>query len=574
MEMPRPEHPNPQFQRSRWRNLNGAWQFAIDQENSGEEKGLFLPDHSLPSEIVVPFCPESRLSGIAHKDFLHGVWYKRNIVLSQEECSSHVFLHFGAVDYLCRVYINGILAGAHKGGYVSFQFDITKLVHPGENCIAVFAQDETRDPMIPSGKQSSRYESTGCYYTRTTGIWQTVWLEFTPQDYIERVEYEPASAGQSVTIRTWLHGSGIFRAEASFDGRPMGYAQAQTQGGETVLTLLLQEVHLWDIGQGNLYDLKLAFGEDRVQSYFAIRTICLKNGCFYLNQRPVFQRLVLDQGFYPDGIYTAPTDEALARDIDLSMKMGFNGARLHEKVFEQRFLYHCDRKGYMVWGEYPNWGLDHTDPMAIYAMLLEWLEILRRDRNHPSIIGWCPFNETGDLNDRKQYDELLRLVYRTTKAVDPGRPCIDSSGWFHVETDIFDVHNYDQEPTEFKEKYDRLATENVLFDNFPAGSSLLGRQQYAGEPVMVSEFGGIQWSRDAHGWGYGQAPVSEGEFRSRLKGLVDALLDNPRMMGFCYTQLTDVEQEQNGLYTYERQPKLDPAWVKRVVSRSAVIERT
>lgn len=568
MSIPRAEHPEPQFARAAWKNLNGLWQFEVDNGQSGVERGLAEVGHKLSMEIMVPFCPESDLSGVGIKDFMYGVWYKRAVDLTEEECAERVVLHFGAVDYACDVYVNGKKAGGHKGGYVSFQIDITDFVQPGKNEIAVFARDNTRDMMIPSGKQSSVYNSEGCFYTRTTGIWQTVWLEFTPKTYIERVEYTPDTEKSTLILRAFVKGTAALRAEAFYEGRSMGCAEAASAGGEILLLLPLRETHLWELGHGRLYDLQLTYGEDHVQSYFGLRSLRLDETRFYLNDKPTFQRLVLDQGFYPDGIYTAPSDAALEQDIDLSMAMGFNGARLHEKVFEARFLYHCDRKGYMVWGEYPNWGLDHTDPVSVYPILPEWLEVVQRDRNHPSIIGWCPFNETWARKDRRQYDDLLRLVYHVTKAVDPSRPCIDTSGWYHVETDIFDVHDYEQNPAVFKEKYDRLPQEGFLCDNAP----VRGQQTYTGGPAFVSEYGGIQWSTDSKSWGYGMAPASLEEFRSRLKGLTDAMLDNPRMLGFCYTQLTDVEQEQNGLYTADRQPKLDPAWVSSVLKRKAAVE--
>lgn len=576
MTIPRPEHPKPQFQRANWQSLNGPWGFEIDNTRSGLSRGFSAPDWTPSGTIIVPFCPESQLSGVAHKDFILGAWYQRSFHLTPAQCAQRTVLHFGAVDYSCQIFVNGTEIGSHQGGYVSFSLDITKAVHPGENIVTVSVQDDPRDPMIPTGKQSDRYASYDWYYTRTTGIWQSVWLEFTPHSYIRDVQYDTDVPSGTVVIRANLVGAGTFRAEVHYRGLLMGSSVTAAQGGEALLTIRLDEIHLWEPGHGRLYDVTLTFGEDQVASYFGLRSIGLNEQCFFINDSPVFQRLVLDQGFYPDGIYTAPTDEALARDIDLAMAMGFNGARLHEKIFEERYLYHCDRKGYLVWSEYPNWGLNHADPMAIYSILPEWLEEIQRDRNHPSIIGWCPFNETWDIDHKKQHDDLIRLVYRTTKALDPTRPCIDSSGNFHVETDIFDVHDYQQDPALFREHYDTLMQDGTLYDRLsaqPKYSQYKDRQIYRGEAVFLSEYGGIQWSMDESGWGYGQAPKNPDEFRSRLKGLTDALMDNGKMCGLCYTQLTDVEQEQNGLYTYDRKPKLEPAWVRSVFSRTAAIEQ-
>ena len=578
--IPRSEHPKPQFQRDNWVNLNGPWAFEIDQGRSGEARKLYAPDAKLQQEIIVPFCPESELSGIGYKDFMYGVWYQKKITLTDKQCAGNIFLHFGAVDYEAVVYVNGKKAGGHKGGYVSFKVDITSFINVGENVITVNAIDDTRNPMYPSGKQSADFYSNGCVYTRTTGIWQTVWLEFTPKAYIRNLRYETNAEEGLLLITATVEGTAAFRAEANYEGKPMGAVEMANATGEVKLALKVDEIHLWEVGCGRLYDLELTFGDDIVHSYFGLRSLELSGTKFLLNGKSVFQRLILDQGFYPDGIYTAPNDAALQKDIDMCMELGFNGARLHEKVFEERFLYHCDRKGYMVWGEYPNWGLNHADPAAIYSIMSEWLEELERDRNHPAIVGWCPFNETWDYNGNAQYKGLVGGIYRITKAVDPSRPCIDTSGNFHEETDIFDFHDYDQDPETFKAHYDLLMTEGVLFDRLSEDqlNRNANRQFYYGGPVFCSEYGGIRWApeyREGTGtgsWGYGEDVKGMEDFKRRFKGLTDALLDNDRIMGLCYTQLTDVEQEQNGLYTYDRRPKFDAAWIRGVMSRKAAIE--
>jgi len=576
----RTEHPKPQFQRDNWLNLNGVWGFEIDNARSGDARRLQDPDAVLSSSINVPFCPESKLSGVEHKDFMLGVWYQKKVELTAAQCENRVVLHFGAVDYECDVFVNGKKAGSHKGGFVSFCFDISHLIATGENVITVYARDDVRDGRIPRGKQCIEYASKGCYYTRTTGIWQTVWLEFTPNAYIKGVKYDTNAEKGILTVTADLEGKADLSLEAFYEGKPMGAAVQKNAAGQVVLTLQMAEIHLWELGAGRLYDLILSFGEDKVSSYFGLRSICMEDGKFIFNGRSVFQRLILDQGFYPEGVYTAPTDADLAKDIDLSMDMGFNGARAHEKIFEERWLYHADKKGYLVWGEYPSWGLDHSKPESIYSILPEWMEEIARDRNHPCIIGWCPFNETWNRNGHIQYNEVIRQLYRVTKAIDPSRPCIDTSGFFHVETDIYDVHDYEQDPAEFKRRYDLLVTENKLYEVFDPPQSYNKRyefrQSYGGQPVFVSEYGGIRWSAEENdrskSWGYGNAVRTEEEFKLRFKGLTDALLDNHKMFALCYTQLTDVEQEQNGLYTYDRKPKFDPDWVKSVVARKAAIE--
>ena len=567
INIPRCEHPDPQAERASWLNLNGEWDFEFDFGNSKGEAGI-MERKDWETKIIVPFCPESKLSGIEYTDFIPAVWYRRNFDITATQLSGNVLLHFGAVDYDAKVYINGKKAGEHKGGYASFKFDITEFVKEGENEIIVHAVDDVRNPLVPRGKQSQLLKSHGCDYTRTTGIWQTVWLEFVPKTYIKSFKLFPDYVNGTIGISAVVEGDGEFTASASYEGKAMG---SFTKTAKSTITgeIKLDEIHLWEVGCGRLYDLELTFGDDKIKSYFGLRNVKLDDYKFLINGKSVFQRLVLDQGFYSDGIYTAPTDEDLEKDIKLSMAVGFNGARLHQKVFEKRFLYHCDRLGYIVWGEYGNWGLDWTNSFSLAAMLPEWCECVERDFNHPSIIGWCPFNETWDIDGRKQYDHVISTIYKVTKHMDETRPCIDTSGNFHTITDIYDVHDYEQDYHIFKENYDKLMTEGTLYERFPE------RQMYSGKGcAWVSEYGGLQWSRGDRGdaWGYGNAPKSEADFIERYAGLTNALLDNYRMFGFCYTQLYDIEQEQNGLYYYDRTPKFDPEIFRKINSRKAAIE--
>ncbi|PWM70173.1 MAG: beta-galactosidase [Bacillota bacterium] len=560
----RSEHPKPQFMRKNWQNLNGIWEFERDDADSGEERALFAPSAAYRQTICVPFCPESELSGVGYKDFMLSVWYRRTFVVSKENLAEKIYLHFGAVDYEAVIYVNGEKCGAHRGGYVSFCVDITNYVREGENAVCVHAKDDTRNRLVPSGKQSEKLASYGCFYTRTTGIWQTVWLEYLPKTHIESVKYYPDADSGTLAVHAKLCGAGKFSVKTSFGGAATGCAETYTSGGSVTLAVPLTEKHLWELGKGGLYDVALSFGEDEVQSYFGLRKIEYRDKKFFLNGKSTFQRLILDQGFYPDGIYTAPSDEALLADIHRAKAAGFNGARLHEKVFEERFLYHCDREGYIVWGEYPNWGLDVSYADAVYPALNEWLEEVERDFNHPSIVGWCPFNETWDTAGRKQFDGVLETVYRATKAVDGTRPVIDTSGNYHVVTDIYDVHCYEQNPEKFAEIFAELAKSGKFKDFMP-------RQEYTeGLPFFVSEYGGT--ARATDGWGYGEAPKSEEAWLDRVRALTDALLDNPNIFAFCYTQLTDVEQEQNGLYAYDRTPKFAVEKLYSIFARKAAVE--
>lgn len=557
-DIPRKEHPFPQFERTNWVNLNGTWQFEIDRGRSGTDRRLFEAKQ-LGSEITVPFCPESELSGIGDKDFMDCVWYKRKVTLPESFIGVRTILHIGACDYHTTVWVNGKEAGTHFGGYVSFSFDITDLLTEGENDITIRALDDTRSGKEPSGKQCFLYHSMGCHYTRTTGIWQTVWLESVPSSYIVSAKYYTSLDGTVRIVAATKNGFGkTLAVKASFGGKTVAEGSALVRGDRTEIVLKIDEPMLWGPGTPNLYDLELSMGEDLVKSYFGIREISTEDHRFYVNGKSVFGRFILDQGFYPDGIYTAPTEEALRKDIELSMACGYNGARLHQKIFEPRFLYWADRLGYLVWGEHANWGLDIAGIDAWKSFPAEWLEALERDFNHPSIIGWCPFNETQGNQD----NDLLKFVYDLTKSLDPTRPVIDTSGWVHVggHCDMVDCHDYEQDPAKFKEKYDKLMT----------GEPIEGTTQ---DLCFVSEFGGTWWAPGVKGgWGYGASPADMDEFLTRYEGLVSALLANDKLCAFCYTQLTDVEQEQNGLYTYDRRAKFPVDRLYAITSAKAAVE--
>ena len=564
------KHPNPQFERKNIKILNGEWDFGFKKAKRGfkfstdEKRAVEIRDKKeYTHKINVPFCVESELSGIQYKDFINMVWYKKTIEIKKDE--NRVFLCFGAVDHLTTVLVNGKLAGRHKGGYTSFKFDITDLVYDGENEIFVLCEDDVKNPFVIRGKQSEWKKSHACDYTRTTGIWQTVYLEYVPETRVENFKIYPDHKNSMVTVNFALKGKANLTCEAFYEGKSVGKSTFTDACGNEVMQIELQETHLWEVGNGRLYDLEITFGEDKVYSYFGLRNVRLDGYKFLINEKSVFQRLVLDQGFYKKGIYTSPSDEDLMKDIELSMALGFNGARLHQKVFDPRFLYFCDKMGYIVWGEYANWGLDYSNPKSVDVFLNEWKEALERDFNHPSIIGWCPFNETWNYKGRPQYDPLLATVYDYTKAVDSTRPCIDTSGNFHVKTDIFDLHDYSYDVEFFKKNYDRFMTEDYLYQHVLVENG--GRQEYKGEPVFISEYGGIKWVSDESikSWGYGEDVKTPEEFADRYVGLTDVILSNYKMFGFCYTQLYDIEQEQNGLYTYDRKKKFSDEIYQRII---------
>ncbi len=385
-------YPNPQSERTDFELLNGEWDFgykkrrrAFKFSNGFEKAKEVYKSNNYPYKIKVPFCIESSLSGICYTGFVEQVWYRKKLDIKKGE--RRVFLHIGAADYITSVLVNGEPAGRHRGGYTSFSFEITDLVKDGENEIFILCEDDVKSSLVPRGKQSEKLKSHGCDYTRTTGIWQSVWLEYTPKEYIKDFKLYPDISGK-ITVLADFEGKADFTCKAYYDGKPVGEGMLKDAAGNAVMQLELDETHLWEPGRGRLYDLELTFGEDKVRSYFGLRSLRLDGMKFLINEKSVFQRLVLDQGFYKKGIYTAENDEELKRDIELSMELGFNGARLHQKVFDPRFLYFADIAGYLVWGEYPNWGLDYSDAKSVDVFLAEWGEAVNRDFNHPSIIGW------------------------------------------------------------------------------------------------------------------------------------------------------------------------------------------
>lgn len=571
--IPRNEYPRPSFKRAdeSFVCLNGYWDFEIDRDASFDEEE-YIKKEAFSKKILVPFVPESKASGIEDTDYMKKVWYTRTFDLPADfDCEKgRVLFRIGACDYHTKVWINGALAGEHKGGYTPMAFDITSLLEKGENRVTVSAFDDVTDKMQPSGKQCEAEKNHGCFYTRCTGIWQTVWLEYVPVSYIKHAKILPDPENERADFTVKVEGEGEVFAKISFEGKPVANASAKAVGGYARFVAEIKDPVLWDIGKGNLYHVELFFGEDKVQTYFGMRSIETKGRKVLLNGREIFMCLVLDQGYYPDGIYTASDAMEFKRDLDLQMAAGFNGARMHMKIFEPGFIHEADKAGYLLWGEYPNWGLDIAQDASTPRMMPEWFEAVERDVNSPSIIGWCPFNESFPMTNKA----LLQLCYDLTKGYDPTRLVIDSSGWMHVvSTDIYDVHDYDQNPETFKARYDCLVTgEGEPYVNYPSLDD-----GYDGKmPYFVSEFGGAFFDLDAvyecgeqessNPWGYGEAPKSADELLARTEALCKVLHENSEICGLCYTQFTDVMQEMNGLFTYDRRAKLPMDKLNKAIS--------
>jgi beta-galactosidase/beta-glucuronidase len=593
--MPRPEYPRPQFRREDWTNLNGTWSFAFDDAGEGLAKGwqgvtpedLRSGSSPFDREIVVPFCYQSRLSGIGETDFHDVVWYVRTIEYAPAD-NERLLLHFGAVDYRATVWVNGVQVASHEGGHTPFSADVTDALTSGENVLVVRAEDPSRDVTIPRGKQYWKEKSESIYYTRTTGIWQTVWLEpvgrrridnlrLTPDLDAASVEVELSvrgiEPGMSLRATVELGGEQVLEDTLSLRSSLIERSLPLLQRGEAPDTPQLAHrpaPALWSPEDPHLYDLRLELLDrdgrvlDRVQSYFGMRKIEVRDGKVFLNGRPFYQRLVLDQGYFPEGILTAPTDDDLRRDVELAKEMGFNGARKHQKVEDPRWLFWADTLGFLVWGEMAN--AYQYSPDYVRRMTAEWQEALMRDYNHPCIVAWVPMNESWgvpDLASNRSQTEHLLALYHLTRSLDQTRPVVSNDGWEHAITDLCNIHDY-RDAQAIAKSYTKpesaVAAEPANKPIYVPGYS------YRGEPILITEFGGIAFSGDEGGWGYSTVTDAD-EFLERYEGLVEALLRSAPVQGFCYTQLTDVEQEINGLLTYDRKPKVDLARLREITAR-------
>lgn len=593
--IPRAEYPRPQFERNAWINLNGEWTYSFDFGGSGLEREWFKST-GFDQKIIVPFCPESKLSGVEYKDFINHMWYHRTISIPQDWANKQVLLNFGAVYYKSEIYIDGVFAARHFGGTSSFQVDITPYVKAGQtHNLVVYVESDVRSTHQPSGKQNLQFASYGCNYTRTTGIWQTVWMEAVHPEGLQSVQMIPDIDQQQLIIRPRFYKElgGKLEVTLKDNGKVLSKETVAANSLSTVI-LPVKKMKTWSPENPFLYDVELrVIGKagnvvDEVKSYAGMRKVHIEGKKIYLNNQPYYQRLVLDQGFYPDGIWTAPSDEALKKDIQLSMEAGFNGARLHQKVFEERFYYWADKLGYLTWGEASSWGMDCNDIETARNFITEWTEIVERDRNHPSILIWTPTNEEF-WPDRVQYPRLMQDLYKLTKAIDPTRPFHGTSGGSHIATDIWTVHNYEQDPAKLKDllyndgklmeapKWEiQLMPKNIGYNGLKYTDQYTFPQYKHDMPYLIDEFGGIKWnpsqqmeSAQNTSWGYGEPPHSLEEFYARLEGLVNTVLSlSDHVWGYCYTQLTDVEQEQNGIYYYDRSPKFDMKRIHAIFSKN------
>ena len=540
---PRPEYPRPSLRRSRWINLNGEWEFGTGEKASFDR------------QIIVPFCPESGLSGVAE---LPGdvVWYRRRF---EAPAGDRLVLHFGAVDYRATVWVNDVEVASHEGGHTPFSADLTSVIRPRNNTLVVRAEDPLSDKTIPRGKQYWKENPEGIFYTPTTGIWQTVWLEALPERHIQGLRLQPNLAAGAVDFE--LTGQGRAELVARLDREVVGRWSGLAGRGRIVL----EQAVPWHPDSPRLYEVEARLFDqdgkvtDRVDSYFGLRTIETKAGRCWLNGEPHVQRLVLDQGYFPDGLLTATSDDVLRRDIELAQALGFNGARKHQKVEDPRWLYWADRLGFLVWSEMPSF--HQHSPEAERRLAAEWAEVVRRDRDHPSVVAWVVANESfglGDVDPSVRSNFLGRL-YRVAHDLDGTRPVVSNDGWEQALTDMCTIHDYSP-PAVLARRYRSVdsALEHPA-DHPPVYAPGYG---YRGEPLMVTEFGGLRIAGSA-GWGWLEVEDLNA-FLHVYRDLIDALMDTGPVQGFCYTQLTDVEQEQNGLLTFDRRPKVDPDLIRPI----------
>lgn len=573
-DIPRPEHPRPDFQRSLWQNLNGQWQFAFDDQDVGHAQGWQNPGHALDREITVPFCFQSPMSGI-HDLGIHPIlWYRRSFSVPAEMAGQRVLLTFGAVDFACEVFINGAMAGTHQGGYTPFDLDITDSLIAGENDLCVRVEDYP-DVTQPRGKQYWQEGVMGCWYTPTSGIWQTVYLQAVGQNHVQRLRITPdidrRMARVELTFSREPQAGCTVRAELSFGGKAVRTMTLDVSERVSTLTLdvtephKVDELHHWSPERPNLYDLRLTLagpdGEalDAFDTYFGMRKISLHNGWILLNNRPLYQRLVLDQGYWVGSLITPPSDEAIIADIRHTKAYGFNGARKHQKLEDPRYYYWADKLGLLVWGEVPS--PYHYAAQTVQNVTRTMMDFIDRDYNHPSLIAWVPLNESWgvrNIGHDPQQQDFGRALYHLCKAMDPTRLVSTNDGWEQVTTDICAIHDYtDRGEVLTAHMGDREQLEAHAADWRLAWAD--GEMPTGEEAFMVTEYGGIAFDDGGKSdtWGYHGKVTSQDAFFARYASVTDAIRALPFCQGYCYTQLTDVMQEINGLLDADHQPKVD-----------------
>ncbi|MGX6443933.1 glycoside hydrolase family 2 protein [Neobacillus sp. K501] len=577
--IPRKEYPRPHFEREDWLNLNGEWNFQFDRENKGEKEKWYMESH-FDKKIMVPYTYETKASGIGEEEFCPYVWYQKTITIPSEYENKKIILHFQAADYITKLWVNGTFVGERKGGQIAFSFNITDYLNGTNELNIVVKNEDSQSCFQPRGKQRWLDNSYECWYVQTTGIWQTVWLEFLNEAHVQAVKITPDIDSESVEFAYEVSGnidqSLVLRTSISFKGQEIkSFDQAVSRRNQSITTNIASEFHHWRVVHWspqapNLYDVEFTLLKnskviDHVKSYFGMRKVSIENGNVLLNNIPLYQKLILDQGYWEESHLTPPSEEAIIEDIDRTLEMGFNGVRKHMKVEDQRYLYWADKKGLLVWSEMAA-TYEFSDE-AVQNFTEEWIEIVKQHYNHPSIITWTPFNESWGVKniytDVKQ-QKFTEGIYHLTKALDSMRPVIVNDGWEHTISDIITLHDYVEYGDEFLKRYrdkEKVVQNDLAFNNFK--HAMAQGYPYNGQPIIISEYGGIAFNSEK-GWGYGNQVKSEEEFLQRYESITQAIKDTPYISGFCYTQITDVQQEVNGLLTETREPKVDLSKIRSI----------
>lgn len=566
-------YPRPQLQRSHWLCLNGQWKFTFD------DAGKFSRPSDIPDwsyRIQVPFAPESIQSGIHDLGFHPNCWYEREFEIGPS--NGRVLLHFGAVDYRARVWVNDQLVAEHEGGHTPFKADITAVLNPdGIQRVTVWAEDDPHDLAKPRGKQDWQLHPHSIWYPRTSGIWQTVWLEQVPDIYIDRLCWTPHFERWEIGLEAFVTGqcsadSLQIKVRLTAGNQLLVNDSYEVLNGEIHRRIALSDPGiddyrnelLWSPEKPTLIQAEVQLWQgtqliDQVKSYTAMRTVGIQRDRFMLNGHPYYLRLVLDQGYWPESLMTAPSDEALRRDVELTKQMGFNGVRKHQKVEDPRFLYWADVLGLLVWEEMPS--AYRFTPKAVERMTREWAEVIQRDASHPCIVVWVPFNESWgvpDLTATPAHRNYVQALYHLTKTLDSTRPVIGNDGWESTSTDILAIHDYDNNPQQLISRYGSGVKLSDLFDRQRPGGRILTLDGYPhqGQPIMLTEFGGIAYGQpeDHSIWGYVRSEELS-DLQRRYSALLATINQIELFSGFCYTQLTDTFQEANGLLYADRTPK-------------------
>ncbi|MEH2003185.1 MAG: glycoside hydrolase family 2 TIM barrel-domain containing protein [Nostoc sp.] len=569
-------HPRPQLQRSPWQSLNGLWKFAFDDEGKCVQPSDLKEWTHL---IEVPFAPESSKSGIDDRNFHLNCWYEREF--ATPEGDGRLLLHFGAVDYRARVWVNGQYIAEHEGGHTSFSLDITHVLNDsGTTKVTVWAQDDPLDLAKPRGKQDWQLKPHSIWYPRTSGIWQTVWIERVGKTYLGHLcwnsDFERWEVGFEAALAGDVPVCGVqIKMKLSVGSTVLANDTYEVLNGEINRRIALSDPGiddfrnelLWSPEKPTLIDAKIQLWSndqllDEVKSYTAIRTVSVQRDRFMLNGRPYYLRLVLDQGYWPDTLMTPPSDEALRRDVELIKAMGFNGVRKHQKIEDPRFLYWADVLGLLVWEEMPS--AYRFTPKAVERMTREWTEVIKRDSSHPCIVAWVPFNESWgvpNLVETAAHRNYVLAMYHLTKTLDPTRPVISNDGWESTDTDILAIHDYDTKPQQLLRRYGpEVKLSDMLNHKRPGGRILtLDNYPHQGQPVMLTEFGGIAYAPEHEpntdqAWGYERC-WSISELEMKYAALLETINNIELFSGFCYTQFTDTFQEANGLLYSDRTPK-------------------